>query len=258
MAIRQRVLGDRTGCIPSLLANSASGGYLDFHRSEGHCSGPPGAAKSQLRSEFALAMGRYRARMARWMVRGGLGGLLAVGSMLAASPPPALACSGPPLTFADAVATSELIVEGTIDEVLLDGLAYRLSVIEVFKGPPVGSAVRLGPAADDEAGRGCEVGLAVGDHVILGVVDADAHLNSLATAVWFVAPDGGLSSPGELWRVAADADALRVLLRAAVPDTAVPPAADPTWPRLIAGAGLLAAAAVLGSGAGRRRDARSG
>ena len=52
------------------------------------------------------------------LLRGGLAGVLAV-ETVAASPRSALACSGPPLTFAEAVAGSELIVEGTVTEVLL-------------------------------------------------------------------------------------------------------------------------------------------
>lgn len=190
--------------------------------------------------------------MVGWVLRGGLAGVLAVATV-AASPRSALACSGPPLTFAEAVAGSELIVEATVTEVLLDGLAYRLSVIEVFKGGPLGASVRLGPAA--ETGRGCEVGLAIGDHVILGVVDVDAHLNALATAVWFVAPDGSLSSPGALWQVAADAAELRAKLRAAVPDTALPATgASAASPLVGVGAALLAGAAVLAVGGGRRRE----
>lgn len=191
-------------------------------------------------------------------VRVWLAVLIGVASLQAAAaalPRPALACSGPPLSFAAAVSGSELIVEGTVTEVLLDGLAYRLEVTEVFKGGPLGAVVRIGPAADDDAGRGCEVGLSVGDHVILGVVDADVTLNSLATAVWFVAPDGSLSSPGELWQVAADADRLREMLRAAVPDTAMAPNA-PASPLGLVGAGLLAAAAVAAFSA-RRRKPRS-
>lgn len=134
---------------------------------------------------------------------------------------PARACSGPPLTFDAAISGSELIVEGTVEEVLLDGLAYRLAVKEVFKGPAGGPEVRIGPTADPEV-RGCEVGLQVGQHVVLGVVDMHAQLNALATAVWFVAADGSLSSPGSLWEVATDIEDLRAKLRQAVPDTALP------------------------------------
>lgn len=133
---------------------------------------------------------------------------------------PARACSGPPLTFDAAVSGSELIVEGTVEEVLADGLAFRLAVKEVFKGPVGGPEVRIGPTVPE--GRGCEVGLQVGQHVVLGVVDMHAQLNALATAVWFVAADGSLSSPGSLWEVATDIEDLRAKLRQAVPDTALP------------------------------------
>ena len=139
----------------------------------------------------------------------------------AASPSSVLACSGPPLTFEEVVAGSELIVEGDVEEVLLDGLAYRLAVDETFKGPSSGATIRIGPQVDS-GGRGCEIGLSEGDHVILGVVDPDERLNSLATAVWFIAPDGSLSSPGSLWEVAADVTELRDMLRETIPDTAVP------------------------------------
>lgn len=192
--------------------------------------------------------------MSGWVARGILASVLAAGSVLTAPPPPALACSGLPLTFADAVATSELIVEGTVEEVLLDGLAFRLAVLEVFKGSPLGSSVRLGPEA--EAGRGCEIGLAVGDHVILGVVDIDAHLNSLGTAVWFIAPDGSLSSTGELWRAAANVTELRARLRAAMPDTALAPESNASVaPALVAfGAALLLLGATLVVRFGRSRE----
>jgi len=93
------------------------------------------------------------------------------------------ACSGPPLTFDDVVSGSELLLEGTVEELMLDGMAYRLRVMEVFKGTVLGDEVRIGPASGP-VGRGCEVGLQLGKHVVLGVVDADAPLNSLATAVW--------------------------------------------------------------------------
>ncbi len=132
---------------------------------------------------------------------------------------PAHACSGPPLTFDAAVSGSELIVEGTVEEVMLDGLAFRLAVKEVFKGSAGGADVRIGPT--DPEGRGCEVGLQIGQHVVLGVVDVQAQLNSLATAVWFVAADGSLSSSGSLWEVATDVEDLRAKLRQAVPDTAL-------------------------------------
>ncbi len=130
------------------------------------------------------------------------------------------ACSGPPLTFDDVVIGSELIVEGTVEELMLDGMAYRLRVMEVFKGTALGDELRIGPATGP-VGRGCEVGLQLGQHVVLGVVDVDAPLNSLATAVWFVAPDGSLSSPGSLWELASDIEDLREQLRQAIPDTAV-------------------------------------
>lgn len=124
------------------------------------------------------------------------------------------------LTFDAAITGSELIVEGTVEEVMFDGLAFRLAVEEVFKGTVGGREVRIGPTNPE--GRGCEVGLQVGQHVVLGIVDIQAPLNSLATAVWFVAADGSLSSPGSLWEVATDIDDLRAKLRQAVPDTALP------------------------------------
>jgi len=145
--------------------------------------------------------------------------LLAVMVLLLA-PGTTRACSGPPLTFNDVVSGSELILEGTVEELMLDGMAYRLGVMEVFKGAVLGDEVRIGPAIGP-VGRGCEVGLQVGQHVVLGVVDVDAPLNSLATAVWFVAQDGSLSSPGSLWELASDIEDLRQQLRQAIPDTAV-------------------------------------
>lgn len=143
--------------------------------------------------------------------------VLAIGAM----PSRAVACSGPPLTFDQVVAGSELIVEGDVEAVLLDGLAYRLAVDEVFKGPSTGATIRIGPDVDP-GGRGCEIGLSEGDHVILGLVDVTGALNSLATAVWFIAAEGSLSSPGSLWEVASDAEELRDMLRGAMPDTAQP------------------------------------
>lgn len=136
-----------------------------------------------------------------------------------ATPPRTLACSGPPRTFDEVLAGSALIVEGDVEAVLLDGLAYRLAVDEVFKGPSTGTDVRIGPETAP-SGRGCEISLSEGDHVIIGVVDVAGGLNSLATAVWFVAPDGSLSSPGSLWEMAFGAEDLRRMLRSALPDTA--------------------------------------
>lgn len=144
---------------------------------------------------------------------------MAAASVLVVSHPTS-ACSGPPLTFDAAVSGSELIVEGTVEDIMFDGLAFRLAVKEVFKGPVGGPEVRIGPTVPE--GRGCEVGLQVGQHVVLGVVDIHAQLNSLATAIWFVAEDGSLSSPGSLWEVATDIEDLRAKLRQAVPDTALP------------------------------------
>lgn len=145
-------------------------------------------------------------------------GASSIGALVA--PATAVGCSGDPLTFEAVIGGSELIVEGTVEEVLLDGLAYRLAVIEVFRGPTIDGEVRIGPATDP-GGRGCEIGLAKGDHVILGVVDIDERLNALATGVWFVGPDGGLLANGALGSVATDVDELRDTLRRALPDSAV-------------------------------------
>ncbi len=160
-------------------------------------------------------MARRGPRLTPWMAAP----LLAVMVLLLA-PGATRACSGAPLTFDDVVSGSELIVEGTVEELMLDGMAYRLGVMEVFKGTVIGDEVRIGPASGP-VGRGCEVGLQLGQHVVLGVVDVDAPLNSLATAVWFVAPDDSLSSPGSLWELASDVEDLRQRLRQAIPDTAV-------------------------------------
>lgn len=160
-------------------------------------------------------MARRGPRLTWWMAAP----LLALMVLLLA-PGATRACSGPPLTFADVVTGSELIVEGTVEELMLDGMAYRLRVMKVFKGTVLGDEVRIGPASGP-VGRGCEVGLQLGQHVVLGVVDVDAPLNSLATAVWFVAPDGSLSSPGSLWGAASDIEDLRQRLGRAIPDTAV-------------------------------------
>jgi len=126
-----------------------------------------------------------------------------------------------PLTFDAVISGSELIVDGTVEEVMFGGLAFRLAVKEVFKGPAVGREVRIGPTVEPQ-GRGCEVGLETGQHVVLGIVDIDAPLNSLATAVWFVSPDGSVSSPGSPWELATNVEDLRDELRRAVPDTAMP------------------------------------
>lgn len=157
----------------------------------------------------------------------------------------ALGCSGPPLTFDEVVSGSELIVEGEVEEVQLDGMAFRLAVHEIFKGSAIGATVRIGPTSDP-GGRGCEVSLSEGDHVILGVVDASESLNSLATAVWFIAPDGSLSSPGSLWEVAPDVTELRAMLRDAIPDTAVPvPGTEGGPPFLLLGFVAMAVLAAL-------------
>lgn len=146
------------------------------------------------------------------------------------------------LTFEQVVTQSELIVEGEIEEVLLDGLAYRLAVDEVFKGASAGTSLRIGPQADS-GDRGCELGLSKGDHVILGIVDVAEGLNGLATGVWFIAQDGSLSSTGSLWEVAADVTELRDKLRHALPDTALS-APTSEHPPLGLPLGLLALGAV--------------
>jgi len=170
---------------------------------------------------------------------------------MAVSPSGVSACSGPPLTFEQVVTQSELIVEGEIEEVLLDGLAYRIAVDEVFKGSSTATSVRIGPQADSGE-RGCEVGLSRGDHVILGVVDVTQRLNSLATGVWFVAEDGSLSSPGSLWEVATDVTEVREKLRQALPDTALanPTSDDPSfeWPLGLLALGVAAAIAFRRGG----------
>ena len=144
---------------------------------------------------------------------------LAVCAIVLASPTAVVACSGPGLTFERVAGQSELIVEGRVTDVLLDGLAYQMDVDEVFKGSVEGKTVRIGPV-EASGSRGCELGLRQGDHVILGVVDIDGRQSALGTGVWFIGADGSLSSPGNLWTEAADADALRERLRAALPDTA--------------------------------------
>jgi len=60
-------------------------------------------------------------------------------------------------TFDEVVSRSSLIVEGAVEEALLDGVAYRLSVDEVFKGQALGAEVRIGPTVAP-GGRGCELG----------------------------------------------------------------------------------------------------
>ena len=156
------------------------------------------------------------------------------------------------MTFDAAVSGSELIVEGTVEDIMFDGLAFRLAVKEVFKGPMGGPEVRIGPTVPE--GRGCEVGLQVGQHVVLGVVDIHAQLNSLATAVWFVAEDGSLSSPGSLWEVATDIEDLRAKLRQALPDTALP--FEPRDAPASTLAALLGLVCVVAAGAAVRRSER--
>jgi hypothetical protein len=143
--------------------------------------------------------------------------------LLLAVPERAAACSGPAPTFADVIARSELIVEGTVTRSLVNGLTVDLDVQEVFKGSVPGPVVRIGPA-EDPGSRGCETTLVVGSHVIVGVMDVDAVLNALGSAVWYVAPDGSISSPGGYYMMAANVDDLRAKLRNAVPDSALSPA----------------------------------
>lgn len=142
-------------------------------------------------------------------------------ALLLSSASPVAACSGPARTFEDVLAQSRLIVEGRVTQALVNGLAYDIAVDEVFKGTVPGSTVRVGPQSDP-GGRGCETALEVGGHLIVAVADPDAILNSLATAVWYIADDGSLSSPGNYYTMAADANDLRDKLRAALPDSALP------------------------------------
>ena len=177
----------------------------------------------------------------------GLVGLvaLAVCAVLAlAAPERVAACSGPGHTFEEVVARSELIVEGTVTQSLVNGLAFDLDVQEVFKGA-AGPTMRIGPA-EDLGGRGCEVGLDVGAHVILGVADVHTTLNALSTAVWYIAPDGSLSSTGVYYLMAADADDLRAKLRNALPDTSIPQVRSPDWRP--AGTALIVLASLVSMG----------
>ena len=192
----------------------------------------------------------YADRVAR-----GFEGRLVIGLGVAACavfglPPPVTACSGPELTFDRIVADSQVIVEGTAEEVLLDGLAYRLTVTEVFKGSVGVGDLRVGPTT--AVGRGCDTGMAEGDHVILAVPAIDQPLNALTTAVWVIGSDGSLSSTGSLWTYAADADDLRAKLRAALPDTALPNRGvdeRSPWPVLAFALALGVTAAVAVAGA---------
>jgi hypothetical protein len=185
------------------------------------------------------------------------GFLLAAGAaagMILATPRPASACSGPMPTFDEVVSRSALIVEGTIEEALIEGLAYRLSVDEVFKGPALGAEVRIGPAVDP-GGRGCEIGLEVGQHVILGVMDLE-HLSALSTAAWLIGEDGSLSSTGGYWEMALDAADLRDRLRRAVPDTALltmPDGPGRALPLIELGLACLIAAGALSRSRSERR-----
>lgn len=168
--------------------------------------------------------------------------LAGCGVVTFAAPERAAACSGPGLTFDDVVAQSELIVEGTVTRSLLTGLAYDLDVQEVFKGSHEGPSVRIGPVADSLS-RGCEISLEVGAHVILGVIDVDAQLSALSTAVWHVALDGSLSSTGSYYLMAANADDLRAKLRNALPDTSSYPIYGTDWRQ--AGMALIALAGLV-------------
>jgi hypothetical protein len=145
-------------------------------------------------------------------------------------------------TFEELVAQSELIVEGRVAGVLLDGLAYEIEVSEVFKGQVTGSQVRIGPPSDP-GGRGCETTLEADGHVIIAVADADQMLSALSTAVWRVGTDGSLSSTGGWWTMAANVAELRDMLREVAPDTALSPATS--WPPSSFGWLLLAAAVAL-------------
>ncbi|MBA2633265.1 MAG: hypothetical protein H0U86_09755 [Chloroflexi bacterium] len=146
-------------------------------------------------------------------------------------------------TFDEVVSRSSLIVEGTVEEARLDGVAYRLSVDEVFKGQAFGAEVRIGPTVAP-GGRGCEIGLEVGQRVILGIMDAE--LLSVGDVAWIIGPDGSLSSTGGYWEMA-DAAELRDTLRQAVPDTALPLPEGPgrALSLTVLGLSCLAGAAVM-------------
>jgi hypothetical protein len=136
-------------------------------------------------------------------------------------------------SFQEPVTQSELIVEGRVAAVLLDGLAYEIEVSEVFSGQVIGSHVRIGPLSDP-GGGGCETTLRGDSHVVIAVADADEVLNALSTAGWRVGTDGFLSSTGGWWTMAANVADLRDMLRDAVPDTAL---SQPNAPPSSASAG---------------------
>lgn len=173
---------------------------------------------------------------------------------IALAPSPAGAASGTKTTFAAVVDRSALVIVATVQDAPTVSVGYLLSVERVLKGSADAS---LTFAPDPMA-----VALETGQRVVLFLTDPSG-LDFRGTTVLLVAADGSIDPDGLTAVPATLAD-----LEAAVADTpsapptattvpAAPPARDPIPLAVLAGASLLAGAALFLAGGALARRRRT-
>ena len=173
---------------------------------------------------------------------------------IALAPSPVGATSGTKTTFAAVVDRSALVIVATVQDAPTVSVGYLLSVERVLKGSADAS---LTFAPDPMA-----VALEPGQRVILLLTDPSG-LDFRGTTVLLVAADGSIDPDGLTAVPATLAD-----LEAAVADTpsvpptattipAAPPARDPIPLAVLAGASLLAGAALFLAGGALARRRRT-
>ena len=173
---------------------------------------------------------------------------------IALAPSPVGATSGTKTTFAAVVDRSALVIVATVQDAPTVSVGYLLSVERVLKGSADAS---LTFAPDPLA-----VALEPGQRVVLLLTDPSG-LDFRGTTVLLVAADGSIDPDGLTAVPATLAD-----LEAAVADTppvpptattipAAPPARDPIPLAVLAGASLLAGAALFLAGGALARRRRT-
>ena len=132
--------------------------------------------------------------MARVVRRLGFGFLAALA--LAARPAPAMACSGPVTTYADALARAHVIVVAQVSARHFDGAAYDLTIEKVYRGV-VASPFRVGATSDPGVPPMCSLSFDVGERVVLALEDAE-DLGAFTSAGWVILADGTLRTEGSI------------------------------------------------------------
>ena len=168
---------------------------------------------------------------------------IAASAAITHAPAPAGAASATRTTFSAVVDRSALVVVATVQDAPTVSVGYLLSVERVLKGT---AAPTLTFAPDLMA-----IALAPGQRVVLLLTDPSG-LDFRGTTVLLVAPDGTIDPNGlaAVPATLADLEAAFGGGRASVPPTATtvpaaPPARDPAAVLVLAGASLLAGAALV-------------